>query len=66
MILSRRQQDVSALLRQDGLSEDELLEIHLLHLQMDGLGRGPLEPQAKERVPYDSLFLKQKASRNGL
>lgn len=29
-----------------------------------GLGMGPLEPQAKVRQPYDSLYLKQKASRD--
>jgi hypothetical protein len=62
VIKSRRQSDIGALLRQDGLTEEELLDIHLLHLQMDGLGMGPLEPQAKVRQPYDSLFLKLKYS----
>ena len=28
------------------------------------LGMGPLEPNAKERPPYDELYLKQKASRD--
>jgi len=28
------------------------------------LGMGPLEPNAKERQPYDRLYLKQKASRD--
>jgi hypothetical protein len=57
MIPSRRQADISALLRQDGLTQEELQHIRLLHLQMDGLR---LEPQAKIRQPYDSLYLKLK------
>lgn len=28
------------------------------------LGMGPLEPNAKDRPPYDSLYVKQKASRD--
>lgn len=59
MIQSRRQSDISALLRQDGLTQEELQHIRLLHLQMDG---PRLEPQAKVRAPYDSLYLKMKRS----
>lgn len=62
MIASRRQQDISALLKQDGLTDEELTHIRRLHLQMGELGRGPLEPVAQIRQPYDSLYLKMKRS----
>jgi hypothetical protein len=55
------QDRVSVLLKQDGLTDAELLHIRQLHLQMDG---PKLEPQAKVRAPYDSLHLKQKAARD--
>jgi hypothetical protein len=56
------QERVGYLLKQDGLTDEELLHIQLLHVQMGEIGS--LERQAKVRVPYDSLFLKQKAARD--
>jgi hypothetical protein len=53
------QERVHNLLKQDGLTDEELLHISELYLQMDG---PRLEPQMKVRAPYDSLYLKMKAS----
>jgi hypothetical protein len=60
MIRSKYQDSIRSLLKQDGLTEEELLDLHLLQLKMDGLGMGPLLPEPIKRVPYDSLYLKQK------
>jgi len=40
------------------LSEHELEVVK----RVGELGMGPLEPNARERSPYDRLYLKQKAS----
>lgn len=61
---SKYQEDIRSLLKQDGLTEEELLDLHLLQLKMDGLGIGPLEPEPIKRQPYDSLYLKLKANRD--
>jgi len=42
------------------LSEHELEVVK----RVGELGMGPLEPNARERSPYDRLYLKQKASRD--
>lgn len=61
---SSKQEDIRSLLKQDGLTEEELLDLHLLHLKMHGLGTGPLEPEPVKRQPYDELYMKQKRSRD--
>lgn len=57
VIKSKRQADIASLLKQDGLTDEELLHIRQLHLQMDG---PKLQPQTKVRAPYDSLYVKLK------
>lgn len=61
MIRSKKQLDISNLC---DLHTPPSLDDELTMLTVYGLGMGPLEPQAMKRVPYDSLYLKQKASRD--
>lgn len=59
MIKSRKQLDIRNLVDLDTpLTDYDKLVLLKVY------GMGPLEPQAKERVPYDSLYLKQKAARD--
>lgn len=61
MIQSKKQLDIGNLCDlHTPLSDHD----HLVMLKVYGLGMGPLEPEAKKRAPYDSLYLKQKASRD--
>lgn len=61
MIKSRVQQDIANLVDLvNPLSDYDKLVLKKVY----GLGMGPLEPQAKERAPYDSLYLKQKAAKD--
>ena len=59
MIKSKRQLDIRNLVDLDTPLTDY---DKLVLLRVYGLGMGPLEPQAKVRQPYDSLYLKMKRS----
>lgn len=59
MIKSRKQADIANLVDLvTPMTDYDKLVLQKVY----GLGMGPLEPQAKVRAPYDSLFLKQLAS----
>lgn len=61
MIRNKRQEDTRALCDlYTPLSDHDKAVI----AKVGELGMGPLEPNAKARQPYDSLYLKQKASRD--
>lgn len=57
MIKSKRQQDIQSLCN---LHVELTVDEHLTLLSVYGLGLGPLLPEPVKRVPYDSLYIKQK------
>lgn len=61
MIKSQRQLDIQTLC---DLHTPLTLDEELTMLTVYGLGMGPLEPEAKRRPPYDSLYLKQRYDRD--